>query len=499
MTDQRSPSSAAEEARLTPTPARRAGTRSRSRASVRAGAALLSLGFLGYGGWALAQMNAAAQATPAKAATALKGPQAMVTAAPHNAPPELQANIGTDPVVRGAYLARAGDCVACHTAPGGKPFAGGLPMPTPLGTVYSTNITPDATTGIGGYSFEDFDQAVRHGYAKGKGRLYPAMPFPSYARISENDMRDLYAYFTQGVQPVQLAVPDNGIPWPLSMRWPLGIWSALFAPNPAKVQATADQAAPTADPLVRGAYLVDGLGHCGTCHTPRATLTMQEKGLTGSDPLFLAGGAVLDGWQAKNLRGDDADGLGRWSAPDIAALLKTGRNPHTAVFGGMRDVVDHSTQYLSDGDLNAIAAYLKSLSPAKPGGPAYRYDDATAQALWRGDVRQPGAATYLDSCAACHRSDGKGYGEVFPALAGNSVVLTHDPHNVIAVILRGHQVPATRTRPSTFSMPSLAWRLSDQEVADVATFVRAGWGNQAPAVSAATVAEVRKTGDHESK
>lgn len=358
MTDQRSLSSVAEEAHMTPTPARRAGARSRSRASVRAGAALVSLGLLGYGGWALGQMNTAAQATPAKAATALKGPQAMVTAAPHNAPPALQANIGTDPVVRGAYLARAGDCVACHTAPGGKPFAGGLPMPTPLGTVYSTNITPDATTGIGGYSFEDFDQAVRHGYAKGKGRLYPAMPFPSCARISENDMRDLYAYFTQGVQPVQLALPDNGIPWPLSMRWPLGIWSALFASNPAKVQATADQAAPTADPLVRGAYLVDGLGHCGTCHTPRASLTMQEKGLTGSDPLFLAGGAVLDGWQAKNLRGDNTDGLGRWSAPDIAALLKTGRNPHTAVFGGMRDVVDHSTQYLSDGDLSAIAAHL---------------------------------------------------------------------------------------------------------------------------------------------
>ena len=274
---------------------------------------------LGISAWA--QKEAETSASPAPAATVSNipatrgqtGPQDMVTTAAHQPPEPITAATSSDPLVRGAYLARMGDCVACHTAPGGKPFAGGLPMETPIGTIYSSNITPDKTAGIGSYSFADFDQAVRHGKDREKGSLYPAMPYPSYARVSEQDMKDLYAYFMQQVEPVDSKPPENGIRWPLSMRWPLGIWRSLFAPDADKVQAKTETAAPMADARLRGAYLVEGLGHCGACHTPRS-FTMAEKALDGSDNRFLSGGdQPMDGWVAKSLRGNDADGLDRKS------------------------------------------------------------------------------------------------------------------------------------------------------------------------------------------
>ena len=466
-------------------------------------AVVIAGGVFGISAWAEKQaqtLETSGQAAPVSEAKVVsnlvpnhgqEGPLPMVTVTANFTDPANDGATSADPIVRGEYLARAGDCVACHTAPGGKPFAGGLAMASPIGTMYSSNITPDAKTGIGGYSFEDFDQAVRHGYAKDKGSLYPAMPFPSYARVSDEDMQDLYAYFMQGgVQPVEQQVKANDIPWPMSMRWPLGIWRAMFAPDVAKVKQSAEAVAPTVDPQLRGKYLVEGLGHCGTCHTPRS-VTMAEKGLTDADPMFLAGSDMpLEGWVAKNLRGD-ADGLARWSEKDIFDLLKTGRNDHTAVFGGMAEVISHSTQHLSDSDLKAMAVYLKSLKPGNATGGKFAANDATANALWKGDTAQVGASLYLDSCAACHRSDGKGYSQVFPALAGNSAVLTDDPTNLVAIVLQGHKVPATATRPSTFTMPAFGWRLSDQEVADVSTFVRSGWGNQAAKVSAADVAKVR--------
>lgn len=447
-------------------------------------AAVIATGsILGLSAWAQKQQTGPAPGSG-------PGPQAMVTAAAHLPPAPIDGATSSDPLVRGEYLARMGDCVACHTAPGGKPFAGGLAMASPIGTLYSSNITPDAKTGIGSYSFEDFDQAVRHGVAKGKGSLYPAMPYPSYARVSQQDMQDMYAYFMKGVPPVEAAVQTNDIPWPLSMRWPLGIWRSLFAPDAAKVQQSAEAVAPTTDPKVRGAYLVEGLGHCGSCHTPRS-LTMNEKALTGGEDLYLAGGnAPIEGWIAKSLRGGD-DGLGRWSEADIVALLKTGRNDRTAVFGSMGEVIAHSTQYISDSDLHAIAAYLKSLPAGASQGGRFSADPTTANALWKGDTTQLGAALYLDNCAACHRSDGKGYSQVFPALAGNTAVLTSDPLNLVAIVLQGHKVPATATRPSTFTMPAFGWRLSDQQVADVSSFVRGSWGNQADKVTAAQVAKVR--------
>ncbi|MGN7741779.1 c-type cytochrome [Pseudomonas sp. 22526] len=394
-------------------------------------------------------------------------------------------------IKQGEYLARAGDCVACHTAKDGKPFAGGLPMETPIGTIYSTNITPDKT-GIGEYSFDDFDKAVRHGVAKSGSSLYPAMPYPSYARVSDADMQALYAYFMQGVAPVVQENRDSDIPWPLSMRWPLAGWRWMFAPSVAGLQGNG-QAKVGEDPVVsRGAYLVEGLGHCGACHTPRA-LTMQEKALSASEGShFLAGSAPLEGWIAKSLRGDHKDGLGSWSEEQLVQFLKTGRSDRGAVFGGMSDVVVHSMQYMSAEDLTAIARYLKSLPAVDANDQPHQYDKAVAEALWKGDDSKPGASVYIDNCAACHRTDGHGYTRVFPALAGNPVLQSADATSLIHIVLKGGTLPATHTAPSTFTMPAFAWRLSDQEVADVVNFIRTSWGNQGSEVKAADVAGLRK-------
>lgn len=392
-------------------------------------------------------------------------------------------------VRQGEYLARTGDCVACHTAKGGQPFAGGLSMDTPIGTIYATNITPDKATGIGGYSLQDFDNAVRHGIAKEGYTLYPAMPYPSYAKVSDDDIKALYAYFMQGVPPVSMANRASDIPWPLSMRWPLSIWRTMFAP---KVEPMATGPLKYVDArIARGAYLVQGLGHCGSCHTPRA-LTLQEKGLDEQSPDFLAGGQVIDGWVAISLRDDKAGGLGNWTQDEIVQTLKTGRNDHFASIGAMNDVVQHSGQFIADADLQAIAAYLKSLPPVPASsGSSFKASDATAKALVSGVEDGRGAQLYVDNCAACHRTDGNGYTSVFPRLHDNPSVLSQDPSSMIRLILTGSKLPSTQQAPSNLTMPDFGWRLNDQEVAQLVSFIRNSWGNHAPAVDAAMVKVLR--------
>jgi mono/diheme cytochrome c family protein len=414
---------------------------------------------------------------------------ALLCALALTAVPALAQAAGADQglIAKGEYLARAGDCVACHTTAGGKPFAGGLPMATPIGTIYSTNITPDRDTGIGQYRFEDFDQAVRYGVAKEGHSLYPAMPYPSYARVTEEDMRALYAYFMHGVEPVTRPNQDVAIPWPLSMRWPLTIWRTLFAPEVADFKPPQGM-----DPLLaRGAYLVEGLGHCGACHTPRG-LAMQEKALSNADGKdFLAGSAPLEGWVAKSLRNDHKEGIARWNEAQLVDFLKTGRSDDMAVFGGMTQVVEHSLQYLSDQDVRAIVGYLKTLSPVYPDAPPYRRDNLVSEMLVQGDESKRGAAVYIDNCNACHRSDGLGYDRVFPALAGNTVVQTEDPTSLIHIVLEGGKLPGLKRAPSAIVMPAFGWRLSDQQVADVVSFIRTSWGNRGGAVDVDAVAGLR--------
>ncbi|ANB76349.1 alcohol dehydrogenase [Paraburkholderia phytofirmans OLGA172] len=397
-------------------------------------------------------------------------------------------------IARGEYIARAGDCAACHTARiNGKPFAGGYPLGTPLGIVYSTNITPDKETGIGDWRYEDFATLMRTGKTREGHTVYPAMPYPSYARITDDDMRALYAFLMNGVTPVKQQNRENGIPWPLSIRWPLKVWSAIFAPDPSHVADAFRDEGDGAAQLARGAYLVQGLGHCGSCHTPRGP-ALQEKALTDvGNTVYLSGGGSIDGWIAPSLRNEAADGLGSTSPEDIVMFLRSGRTTRVASFGAMNDVVAHSTQYMTDADLRSIAAYLKSLPPHKTGAGPFAYSATVATALYNGRVSTSGAQIYLDRCAGCHRSDGKGNDKAFPALAGNPVLQTADPTSAIHIVLSGASMPATRTAPSAMTMGSYESVLNDQQVADVVSFVQTGWGNQGATATAGQVAKVRKS------
>ena len=391
------------------------------------------------------------------------------------------------PGSHGEYLARAGDCVACHSVPGGKAFAGGLKMGSPLGAIYSTNITPDAETGIGTYSLEDFDRAVRRGIAKDGHRLYPAMPYPSYAKLTDADVAALYDFFKKQVPPVHQANLLNEIPLLLSFRWPLAIWNLVFTTSGSYV-AKSDRDAE----WNRGAYLVQGLGHCGACHTPRG-FAWQEKALDDGRSSYLSG-ALLDAWYAPDLRGDVRTGLGTWSKDDLADFIKHGHNRGGTAFGSMIDVVNNSTPYLSDSDINAIAVYLKSL-PATLAQQPVAYDDATTAALRSGHASQPGATIYTGACAHCHGFDAKGFGPYTPALAGNPIVLDNDPSSLVNLVLNGSIPLVVNGTPDPYRMPQFRLQYSDQEIADVVTFIRNGWGNQAPVVTAAEVAKLRKTTD----
>jgi len=392
---------------------------------------------------------------------------------------EQAASVDPAQVSRGEYVARLSDCVACHSLPGKAPFAGGLEMATPLGAIHATNITPDRTHGIGTYSLADFDRAVRHGVAPGGRRLYPAMPYPSYAKLSDDDIRAMYAFFMQGVQPASEPNIPSDIPWPLNLRWPIALWNGLFAP-------TATYAAkPNQDARWnRGAYIVQGPGHCGSCHTPRG-LAFNEKALDESGKPFLAG-ALLDGWYAPSLRQDPNTGLGRWSEAQIVQFLKTGRNAHAVVYGSMTEAFNNSTQFMEDADLAAIARYLKSL----PGDPQR---DGTPWQYVAADTRQdvPGAHTYATRCASCHGLDGKGQPEWMPPLAGATSALAKESASAINITLNGSQRVVAAGVPDAYRMPAFREQLSDAEIAQVLTYVRSTWGNHGEAIDAKAVGKLR--------
>ncbi len=366
----------------------------------------------------------------------------------------------------GEYVAKAADCAACHTAPQGRDMAGGLRFATPIGDIYSTNITPDKTAGIGNYSFDDFDKAMRKGIAKDGHPLYPAMPYTSYAKMSDKDMRALYTYLMDEVKPQPEANRENPISWPLSMRWPLRVWNSLFLSS-GEFKPRADQS----EEWNRGAYLVQGAGHCGACHTPRGW-AQQEKAEDESDAKFLSGGE-LDGWYAPSLRGI------KGSQQELVTLLKTGRNTHAAVSGPMGEVITNSTQFMTDADLNSMAVYLLSLksepaaSPAKPA-----------------QVTASGQQTYARYCSTCHGTQGEGQDFNIPALAGNVTVTSPNPQTLLRVILSGGQTPVTAEHMSK-TMPGYGWALNDQQVAELTNTLRGSWGNQAEAVTAEQVKAAR--------
>ncbi|QDH14346.1 cytochrome c [Formicincola oecophyllae] len=398
-------------------------------------------------------------------------------------------------VAEGAYVATASDCSACHTLAGHAPYSGGVGFPLPIGTIYAPNITPDPRYGIGTYNERDFARAVREGILPNGVTLYPAMPYPSYARMTDHDIHALYVYFHDGVKPVAQATPANTLPWPLSMRWPLTIWRWLFAPTPRQA-ARATAAGMGTPQLKRGAYLVEGPGHCGACHTPRS-LFLAEKALTpqGGDS-YLSGGQVIDGWLAPSLRGGNRTGLGRWSVDDIVTFLRTGRAAPGAAFGSMTPVITHSTHAIHPEDLKAMAVFLKTLPAAHHHKP-WHYDPQALIAVQQGRLTSKGAQIYQDRCAACHGTDGRGFTtdgmSVFPPLAGNPVVLSRNPISLVHIVQSGAATQQLPESPSGFAMPAYGERLSYEEIAAVLTYIRKSWGNHGHTVSEAKVRRLARS------
>jgi len=374
-------------------------------------------------------------------------------------------------IERGRYLAAAGDCTACHTAKGGRAFAGGLPIETPFGVIYSPNITPDRDTGIGAWSDDEFYRALHQGIAANGDYLYPAFPYPWFTKVSRNDALAIRA-FLGTLDAVRAERPKAALTWPLGYREVMLGWNDLyftageFSPDPQKPAA-----------WNRGAYLVEGLGHCGACHTQANMFGAAETGEA------LQGGRLQD-WYAPSLAGELGSGLASWSADDIVQFLQTGRNGKTAAYGPMAEVITDSTSKLSDADLAAIATYLKDRPVPAAQKQAYQPDPKLLRA---------GEAVYLDNCSACHRSNGEGVAETFPALKADAAVQGTDPTTIIRLILDGVHTVATDTRPTPFSMPAFGWKLSDEQIAAVASYIRSNWGNASSPVSLSEVRSMRQS------
>ncbi|WP_050526582.1 cytochrome c [Pseudorhodobacter aquimaris] len=394
---------------------------------------------------------------------------------------------------QGEYVMHASDCVACHTAEGGAPLAGGRPISSPMGTIWSTNITPDTQTGIGDWSLDDFRGAMIDGIAADGTHLYPAMPYENYRILSEEDIAALYHHLINNVEPVKNTVQETGLPFPFNLRWGIRAWNWL-----ALRHGPGFAAAGTSELQDRGQYLVEGPGHCAACHSPRTDF-MTQDGVQDGDKNFLSGG-VIGGWNAPPLTGDNS-AVANWSVAETADYLATGRNTHAGANGEMGLVVQHSLQYLTDEDNIAIASYLKGEDgeviesaefKSMPDAPANKAGEATAQMLTQASPDMDlGPRLYLDNCSGCHFVTGQGAPEIFPPLAGNPLVTGSEVKPLISIILNGADIPSTRKRPAHLVMQGYADRLDDAEVAELASFIRSAWGNNASSVSQSDVAGIR--------
>lgn len=385
-------------------------------------------------------------------------------------------------VARGAYLARAGNCMGCHTALGGAPWAGGRAIETPFGAVYSSNLTPDKATGLGLWTAQDFWQALHHGRSRDGRRLVPAFPYTSTTLVSRADSDALHAYL-MSLPAVSSPNKAHALRWPFGTQAALAVWRTLFftpggfEPQPGKSEA-----------WNRGAYLVRGLGHCAACHAPRNAL-----GATRSE-LDLAGGLIpLQNWYAPSLTRADEAGVAHWSQDEVVALLRDGVAPRGSVAGPMAEVVLGSTRHLDAGDLAAMATYLRDLPGAQATPAAGAPPAATPAAPVAATRLARGGKLYGEHCASCHGEAGQGVPRAYPPLAGNRAVTLADPANLVQLVLQGGFAPATAGNPRPFGMPPFVLVLSERDVADVLSYVRASWGNRAGAVSELDVSRLRAT------
>jgi mono/diheme cytochrome c family protein len=379
-------------------------------------------------------------------------------------------------VALGAYLARAGNCAACHTDRGGAAFAGGKGIATPFGTVFASNLTPDAKTGIGAWSAAQFWRAMHNGRSADGRLLYPAFPYPNFTEITRADSDALFAFLRSQVPVGQVDRP-HALRFPYGLQASLAVWRALFF-SPGVYQPVVERSVQ----WNRGAYLVRSLGHCAACHSPRNAFGATR------DSLELSGGLIpLQNWYAPSLASSAEAGVADWSSAEVAALLKTGLTSRGAALGPMAEVVFRSTQHLNDADVAAMTEFLKSLPQTPPHSVAATKIDR--------DVRTHGESLYMDHCAACHGANGEGGGGpngiVYVPLAGNRKVLLETPANFIHIVVNGGFPPTTAGDPRPYGMPPFGPSLKDEEIAVLATWVRGAWGNAAPPVSTLDVLNAR--------
>ena len=392
----------------------------------------------------------------------------------HDVPPRMPP--APEQVARGAYLARVGNCMLCHTERGGAAYAGGRPVQTPFGAIYASNITPDAETGIGGWSAAHFRRALHEGRSRSGRLLYPAFPYTHTTRVTGADADALFDYL-RSLPPVNKPNRPHRLRWPYNTQAALAVWRLLYFRPETHVD---DPNRPRE--WNRGAYLVQGLAHCGACHTARDALGGTR------DVLDLSGGLIpMQNWYAPSLASPAEASVAEWPLPDIVQLLATGQSPRGSVLGPMAEVVLHSTQYMDPGDLRAIAVYLKSLPPVSGDSDPREVPQASARVLERG------GKVYAQHCADCHGAQGQGVRGAYPALAGNRAVTMTETTNLVQVLLHGGYPPSTAGNPRPFGMPPFATVLPDADVAAVLTYIRSAWKNGAAPVSELDVAQQRSS------
>ncbi|QGZ39484.1 mono/diheme cytochrome c family protein [Pseudoduganella flava] len=380
-------------------------------------------------------------------------------------------------IERGKYLAQAGDCIACHTVPGAKIFSGNRPMPTPFGTLYSPNITPDPETGIGRWSADEFYNMMHTGRGRDGKLLYPAMPFASYTKVTRADCDAIFAYL-RSVPPVRQPSREHDLRFPYNNRALLIGWRTLYFEE--------GEYRPDRSRSVewnRGAYLVQGLGHCAMCHTP-----INALGGSSDEQAFRGGLIPMQNWYAPSLTSNAEAGLGNWDIKDIMDLLQTGVSHRGTVYGPMAEVTYNSLQYMSDEDIRAMAVYLKTLPGDQPAAPA------AGNAPLRADANQmfaEGRRVYADKCATCHGEQGRGKLPHYPPLANNQSITMTSAVNPVRMVLNGGYPPGTRKNPMPYGMPPFAHELSDAQIAAVVTYIRNAWGNRAGAVGTRDVNTLR--------
>jgi mono/diheme cytochrome c family protein len=379
-------------------------------------------------------------------------------------------------IAKGEYLARAGDCIACHTAREGKTFAGGLPMKTPFGTLYTSNITPDPQNGIGTWTADQFYRLMHDGRFPDGGLVYPAMPFGSYTKVTREDSDAIYAYL-RSIPPVKQRNRPHELRFPFDNRSLILGWRTLFFKD-GEFKPDASKSAE----WNRGAYLVEGLGHCGMCHT-----AINALGGSSDSQAFEGGLIPMQFWYAPSLTSNKEAGLGDWSIEEITQYLRTGVASRGAVYGPMAEVVYNSLQYLNDDDIRAMAVYLKTLAQGTPPASASKPPPSSESSL----LVSFGKSIYDRDCALCHGAEGLGAPPHYPPLAGNQSIQMSSAVNAIRMVLNGGFPPGTAGNPRPYGMPPFAQRLSDDEIAAVVSYIRTAWGNRGDPVSARQANELR--------